>query len=553
MFRGLFSTGRKHALRRDGHHARRRQAGFEPLEPRTLMSAAPLQVFAVHDATLADRAPLAANVAPALASSSSLQTLFTARDLRSAYGLNRISFGSTPADGRGQTVAITGLGSDPNIWNELATFDTLMGVPTASLTVYQEIYNGTAPYANASWEGEMAMDVELVHAFAPGAKIVLYEANQRDPAGLYQCVDWARNLPGVSVVSMSWGLTAGESSAEGYIDGLFTTPWRHTGVTFVASAGDHGLPSYPADSPNVLSVGGTKLTMSGGNYYSESVWNDGYDASHVYWATGGGYSSYEAEPSYQYGAEWTGRRGAVDVSLNAEPNTLIYSVAEGGWTFLGGTSASAPEMAGIIAVADQGRAMQGRGSFAGVNAALYALPATDFHDVTAGNNGYYWAGAGWDPVTGRGSPLADRLIRDLAGSSYATSPQYGLGNYVGINILRQYPNYFFGSVAGAKLPASTVAATQPAGGAANSGSPGDSLRSVAGSWRGNAPASAIQPGQRTGHDDLLDTFERDSAISVAGRQAVHLSAIDALDAVFASDDELGLLKLGAARLIGPIA
>jgi subtilase family serine protease len=256
---------------------------------------------------------------------------------------------------------------------------------------------------------------------------------------------------------MSWGIDH-EVAGVGSIDGIFTTPKGHTGVTFVAAAGDHGVPSYPATSPNVLAVGGTTLSMFTNQYYGETVWNAGYDKSNVYWSTGGGYSKYEGKPTYQAGAERTGYRGAVDVSLNAAQNLLIYTSAIGWGYYGGGTSAATPEMAAIVAVANEGRALAGRTSFYGVNSALYALPSSDFHDVTAGHNGYYSAGAGWDPVTGRGSPVADRLIRDLVNSGSWYTPQYGVSNFVGVGTLRAHSSTYFRSSVAVDASLSVAAA-----------------------------------------------------------------------------------------------
>jgi subtilase family serine protease len=424
-----------------------RRMSIERLESREVMSASPLTTLAaIHPAT-----PAAALAAPAAATSASLQTRFTAIDLRNAYGVSGITIGSTPADGRGQTVAIIDEGVDPDLSAEITAFDNYCGLPAAKLTVVPEVMsNGAAPAACTQlWHIETSLDVEMCHAFAPGANIIVYEANQQDPVGLYQCVDWARNNPAVSVVSMSFAAN-NEMSHEGSIDGLFTTPAGHQGVTFLAGAGDNAVPAYPATSPNVLSVGGTKLTMYGGNYYSETVWNDGYVSSSTYQATGGGYSRIESEPSYQSAFQSTGRRGAVDVAMNAEPNTLICTTAvSGDWMYEGGTSAATPEMAAIIAIADQGRVANGRGTFYGVNSAIYALPSADFHDITAGNNGYYSAGRGWDPVSGRGSPVGFPFIRDLVNSGNYYTPQYGVSNFVGISALRQYSGTYLATVASA--------------------------------------------------------------------------------------------------------
>lgn len=441
-----------------------RRPRLEALEGRTLMSATPLQATLTQTTAFVASTPAAAaQTLPSANLPIGALTRFNITELRSAYGLKGLSYttnhGNVPCDGRGQTIAIIDKGDDPYIFNELATFNQKMNLPGCTLTVQKEIFNGRAPAkATTGWAGEIAMDVEFAHAFAPAANIVLYEANEADFVGLYQCVDWARHAAGVTVVSMSFGID-GETSHEGAIDGLFTTPSGHAGVTFVASAGDHGRPSYPATSPNVLSVGGTQVTTLNGGLYTETVWNDGYDKSGKYWSTGGGYSRFEAEPSYQANYQRTGLRGAVDVALNAEANVWGYSVIEGGWQLMGGTSAAAPEMAGIVAVANQGRAITGRGSFAGVNAAIYALPSSDFHDITIGHNGYYSAFGGWDTVSGRGSPQAGPMLSHLANSNIGATPQYGVNSFVGVNALRQYSGYYFAASAQATSNAADHSAT----------------------------------------------------------------------------------------------
>ena len=95
---------------------------------------------------------------------------------------------------------------------------------------------------------------------APGASILLVEANDSNNSNLYAAVKFAADQPDVSVVSMSWG--SPESSGDPGNNSVFTTPKGHTPVTFVAASGDSGTISYPAASPNVLGVGGTVVTVS---------------------------------------------------------------------------------------------------------------------------------------------------------------------------------------------------------------------------------------------------------------------------------------------------
>jgi hypothetical protein len=246
---------------------------------------------------------------------------------------------------------------------------------------------------------------------APGASIVLVEANSSSISDLMAADNTARNYAGVSVVSMSWG--SGEFSSERQFDQYFTTPAGHSGVTFIASAGDSGAQAmWPAVSPNVMSVGGTTLSSSG----SETAWS----------GSGGGYSRLETEPGFQRTVQTSGFRSSPDVSYNANPNTgfAVYdTVAAGGrtgWFQIGGTSAGAPQWAALVAIANQGRALSGQGALSGAQANLYSLASTDFRDVVSGSNGLA-AKAGYDLVTGRGSPIASSIIRDLVGGAAVTS------------------------------------------------------------------------------------------------------------------------------------
>ena len=95
-------------------------------------------------------------------------------------------------------------------------------------------------------------------------------------------------------------------------------------------------------------------------------------------------------------------------------DTVAYG-GQSGWFDVGGTSAGAPQWAALVAIADQGRALAAKGSLGGTTqtlAALYALPQSDFHDVTSGSNGFP-AGPGYDLATGRGSPVAKAVIAGL--------------------------------------------------------------------------------------------------------------------------------------------
>lgn len=353
---------------------------------------------------------------------------YSPEQLAAAYGFDGITFSGIAGDGSGQTVAIVDAYDDPALvdstdpdfaTSDLTMFDRHYGLPDPPS--FRKLNQSGSPNnlpatdpAGAgmpgNWEEEEVLDVEWVHALAPGASIVLVECQSSSGPDLYAGARMAAGLPGVSVVSMSWG--SAEFAGETAFDGSFTAPTGHPAVTFVAATGDMGAPGlYPAFSPNVIAVGGTTLTIPSGG---ESGWIDG----------GGGTSVYETEPAYQRGVQVFGKRTIPDVALDGDPRTgvSVYdsyddTSGEGPWMKTGGTSLATPAWAALIAIADQGRLSAGGTTLAGpsqVLPALYALPAADFHDVTTGGNNVFRARSGYDESTGRGTPVAGLLAAALA-------------------------------------------------------------------------------------------------------------------------------------------
>jgi hypothetical protein len=350
-------------------------------------------------------------------------TGLTPAEIREAYGINLISFssGTITGDGAGETIAIVDAYDDPDIATDLAIFDREYGLAAPpSFT----IDNLGATTTDAGWALETSLDVEWAHAIAPAANLILVEAATSNLANLFSAVGFAGKQAGVTVVSMSWGTA--EFRGESTYNGEFTTAAGHANVTYVAASGDSAAysgPEYPSVSPDVLAVGGTTLTLTAsGSYGSESAWSD---STGGFSGTDSNFRSYESEPSFQTSTlESVGLSGGVrttpDVSFNADPRSgvSVYdSVAyngQSGWFDLGGTSAAAPAWAGLIAIADQGMATAGKDSLTTTEALtdLYALPSTDFNDITAGSNGYN-ATTGYDLVTGLGTPRSDQVISGL--------------------------------------------------------------------------------------------------------------------------------------------
>jgi hypothetical protein len=349
---------------------------------------------------------------------------FSPSQVRHAYGFDQVLFnGSIVGDGSGQTIAIIDAYDQPNIASDLAAFDAAFGLPAPPSFVKVNQNGGSSlPAADQNWGLEISLDVEWAHAIAPGAKILLVEANSNNFSDLFAAVDYARNQPGVSVVSMSFG--GSEWSGETSYDFHFTTPTGHAGVTFVASTGDSGssgAPEYPSISPNVVGVGGTTLMLDGSNnYMTESGWS----------GSGGGNSVYESQPGYQKGvvSQSGTKRTTPDVAYDGSDGStfgIFDSWGYGGWLQVYGTSAGAPQWAALLAIANQGRALAGQGPLDGVSQTLpklYQLPGADYHDVTSGSNGGYSAGAGYDLVTGRGTPLANLVIPALIDGGTSNPP-----------------------------------------------------------------------------------------------------------------------------------
>jgi hypothetical protein len=397
---------RKLRRRAAGRGATPRQARlfFEQLETRDLLSASPLDSIVAH--------PL-------------LVTQFQPSAVGTAYSFAQAGSTTSKTAGSGQTIAIVDAYNDPKIASDLATFDAKFGLSAPpNFKVVNQTGGSSLPATDAGWATEIALDVEWAHAMAPGANILLVEARSASLGDLLTAVNYARqaSLGGapVTTVSMSWG--ADEFRGETSYDSYFTTPAGHAGVTFIAASGDYSVTTWPAAAGNVLAVGGTTLNVNAsGSYVGETAWRDG----------GGGVSLYERMPSYQTAAgivTSNGGRAVPDVAYNADPNTgfLVYDsvpyYGSSGWFVVGGTSAGAPQWASIIAIANQARAAAGLPSLAQANAALYTIHTNApqaFHDIASGNNGYYSAAAGFDAVTGLGSPVVSTIIADLVNAPTA--------------------------------------------------------------------------------------------------------------------------------------
>ncbi|MEV5960112.1 carboxypeptidase regulatory-like domain-containing protein [Kribbella sp. NPDC051952] len=316
--------------------------------------------------------------------------------LWSAYNL------PSTTQGMGETVAIVDAYDDQTAESDLATYRAQFGLPacTSASGCFRKVdqRGGTDyPAPDAGWAQEISLDLDMVSAACPNCSILLVEADDPELESLGIAVDKAVEL-GAKYVSNSYG--APEDPTEVEVDHHF----NHPGVAVTASTGDSGYgTSYPAASPYVTAVGGT------------SMFTDPFSPRGVYetaWAgAGSGCSIVEPKPAWQTDTGCS-RRSAADISAVADPSTgvAVYTSTLGGWTVFGGTSASAPLIAAVYALAGPPVADTNPASY--LYETAVAQP-TNMNDVTVGSNGscpasyLCTAGVGYDGPTGLGTPLSE--------------------------------------------------------------------------------------------------------------------------------------------------
>jgi len=330
-------------------------------------------------------------------------------ELLTAYNLS-----GTPPPASTQTIGIIDAYDDANAEADLEIYDKEFGLPACTEAngcfrkVNQE--GGKAPLPSStgeeaqSWAGEIATDVEIAHGVCESCHILLVEANSAEYSELEIAEETAVRL-GATEISNSWG------GSEPVAD---SPAFNHPGVVITASAGDNGYLNwaaekeeepgvdYPASSPHVVAVGGTRLILNkpGNTWKSETVWNDGGQNSkgerEGAGAGGGGCSAlFTAQPWQQSVPDWSTvgcgeHRAVADVSADADPYTgvAVYDSTpfEGstGWATIGGTSLASPLVASVFALA---------GGAGGVEYPARTLYENEvkapgsLHDVESGSNG----------------------------------------------------------------------------------------------------------------------------------------------------------------------
>ena len=337
---------------------------------------------------------------------------YTPADFKAMYDLP--SFSATP------TIGIVDVGHNPQAVANLDYYRSSFDLPpcTSANGCFTEVNQAGAttglPAEDADWDSEIDLDIQMVSGICPSCHILLVDATSSWSSDLDPAISTATRL-GAQYVSMSWG--SPEFPGEATDDAAYLS---EPNVTYVASTGDWGYSAgtmWPAASANVIAAGGTTVTRRAAtgtpSDFTMTTWD----------GTGSGCSTYEPRPTSQSTipalANACGGRAQSDVSALADPATGALIRTGGDWWLMGGTSASAPAIAAMYAMA--GNHTDDDSIYGN-----YLAAPSRFRDVTSGTtldcpsgNLLCTAKAGWDGPTGLGAPLG---LGGLSATTPVTSP-----------------------------------------------------------------------------------------------------------------------------------
>jgi len=362
---------------------------------------------------------------------------FIGNDFRNAYAPG------TTLNGFGQMVGLVEFsGYDPN---DIFAYEAQAGLPNVPL---QNVLLGGSigdEVGVPDAEIEVCLDIEMALAMATNlSAVVVFEApyNAASTAYWNDILNAMAASNQIKQFSSSWGFAGGPSQTTEQIFQQMAAQ----GQSFFQASGDGDAWTYPimqpAESTNIIIVGGTTLSMTGagGGYLGETVWNWGNrgqvwglnGGTNVFWGSGGGVSTDNAIPYWQSAVNMAASLGSTtmrdipDVALTAD--NVYVTHASGANAIVGGTSCAAPLWASFMALENQQAASLGNPPAGFINPAIYALGESTnysacFNDITTGSNTWsgspnlYYAVPGYDLCTGWGTPAGTNLIYALAGGA----------------------------------------------------------------------------------------------------------------------------------------
>ena len=356
-------------------------------------------------------------------------------DVLSFYNISALR--AKGLDGSGETVVFPELNSPgdvPKLRDDLAYYASKFHLPPFDLTVrsstaWHPLATGD-PYGPSALS-EAALDLEIVHAIAPQAKLVIYTLGRGYIDGLGGELAMVREHPTAIVSDSIGGCELGIPSESALK--VIEAPWlrqAQVNMSHFAASGDSGAfdcgqnhqaaVDFPSDMPTVTAVGGTTVFQTTtGVYGREVVWGDPLARA----GGGGGVTQIFARPAYQHGPGIPAGKARLvpDVAALADLHTGWFIRADGENHQIGGTSAAAPLWAAIATLINQDLVAAHLPRIGIANPALYWIGQRNgtlhaFHDITVGNNLLFVAHPGWDNATGWGTPDAAAL--DAAWKAY---------------------------------------------------------------------------------------------------------------------------------------
>jgi kumamolisin len=352
----------------------------------------------------------------------------TPQDVMSFYNLDGLR--GRGIDGSGLTVVLPEIDSFAD--SDLAAYAAKYHLPPFHVDVHRDRAWGDPKGV----EGEANLDLEIVHALAPAAKLVVYYSSPKTAqVGRMMQAMYSQQGGPRTIVSSSIGICElPDLQGVAQQEEELVRAAAAKGTSIFAASGDRGaydcLPEGDPDRlatdldgglPSVTSVGGTTVFLGqNGGYGKETAWGQPVEQ----WGGNGGLSIFWPRPDWQRGPGVdnqyaNGMRQTPDVSGNADGQSGWNIISGGAERRVGGTSAAAPMWAAITALIDQVLLQQHHQTIGFANPGLYwmaqnaaSLPAPPFHDVTVGTNLYYPATPGWDFATGLGTPDAGALALD---------------------------------------------------------------------------------------------------------------------------------------------
>ena len=332
--------------------------------------------------------------------------------IQDAYGFN--SLYNSGYNGAGESIAIVVAHGDSSLQSDVNEFDSQYGLPalTQGSNLIVSFPFGQPTSYSSHWTAESALDVEVAHSLAPGAKIYVVVAP--NSSWLFNAVNYTINNLPVNTISLSWGSSELDYNSAGInYENSILAEGEQKGINIFAASGDSGAynnlstlnVNFPASSPDVIAVGGTTLSVAqSGSYEGETGWN----------RSGGGQSQFFPRPSYQ--PDLGSNRLVPDVAFNAGTPICIYENSS--WGGFYGTSLAAPSWAALDSILNQ----KSNGDIGFLGQDLYKIynsaGSLAFNNITSGCNGYYCADGSYNEVTGLGSPKAYPLVQLLSNADY---------------------------------------------------------------------------------------------------------------------------------------